>query len=362
MRPPFVTSRPSWSAVPAWKTSAPVASAASTPSIGVPWSPRSGYSPPESTTVTAARSATSGCRREVAGEQRQQVALEAGQQRLRLGIAEAAVELDHAQPVLRSHQSRVEEPLERRAALRELAEHRQVHRLEDLAPPRRPRRRAAARRSPCRPCSGRCRRPRSACSRGRAGRRPRPRRRRARRRDSSGPSRSSSTWKGRSDACAASSAESSSSWVRQTQTPLPAASPSSLRTHGGRATGSVRAVGTPAASITSFAKDFEPSIRAAAALGPKTAMPRWRSSSARPGDQGRLGADDDEVDPELAGERDERGVVVRAHGMAVGERGDSRVAGSGMQLVEVAAAGERPGERVLATSRPDDERPHPRIV
>jgi hypothetical protein len=79
-------------------------------------------------------------------------------------------------------------------------------------------------------------------------------------------------------------------------------------------------------------------------------------------DERCLGPDDDEVDPELAGERDERDVVVRAHGMAVGERRDSRVAGSGMQLVEVAAAGERPGERVLATSRPDDERPHPRIV
>ena len=34
------------------------------------------------------------------------------------------------------------------------------------------------------------------------------------------------------------------------------------------------AVGTPAASITSFANDFEPSMRAAAALGPKTAIPR----------------------------------------------------------------------------------------
>jgi hypothetical protein len=51
---------------------------------------------------------------------------------LRLGIAEAAVELDHAQPVVSAHQSRVEEALERRAPAGELAEHRQVHRLEDL--------------------------------------------------------------------------------------------------------------------------------------------------------------------------------------------------------------------------------------
>ncbi len=288
MRPPFVTSRPSWSAVPAWKTSAPVASAASTPSIGVPWSPRSGYRAAGDHDRHRGSVRNLRLRREVAREQRQQVALEPGQQRLRLGIAEAAVELDHPQPVVRSHQSRVEESLERRAALHELAEHRQVHPLEYLA-----RlvvrdvgqRREGAHAARVRPGvavpdplvvagrrEGDC---------GLAGGDGEER--------SSGPSRSSSPWKGRSDACAASSAESSSSWVRQTQTPLPAASPSSLRTHGGRATGSVRAVGTPAASITSLAKDFEPSIRAAAALGPKTAMPRWRSSSARPATRGASG-------------------------------------------------------------------------
>jgi hypothetical protein len=48
--------------------------------------------------------------------------------------------------------------------------------------------------------------------------------------------------------------------------------------------------------------------------------------------------------------------------MALSERRDSRVAGSGVQLVEVAAVGERPDERVLATSRTDHQRPHRRIV
>ena len=76
----------------------------------------------------------------------------------------------------------------------------------------------------------------------------------------------------------------------------------------------------------------------------------------------RLRADDDQVDPELARERDERGMVVGTHGMAVGERRDSGIAGSGMQLVEVTAAGERPGECMLPTSRPDDERSHRTIV
>ena len=69
------------------------------------------------------------------------------------------------------------------------------------------------------------------------------------------------------------SAASSSSSVRQTWTPLPAASPSALTTQGGRATGIVSAVATPAALMTSLAKLFDPSIRAASAPGPKTATP-----------------------------------------------------------------------------------------
>jgi hypothetical protein len=80
------------------------------------------------------------------------------------------------------------------------------------------------------------------------------------------------------------------------------------------------------------------------------------------GDERRLRPDDDEIDPQLPRERDERGVVVRANGMALGERGDARVARSGVQLVEVVASGKRPGERVLATPRPDDEHSHRPIL
>src|SRR5579884_3596079 len=56
MRPPFVTSPPSCSAVPAWNTSAPVASASETPSMRVPLSPCAGYSAPARTTAPPARS------------------------------------------------------------------------------------------------------------------------------------------------------------------------------------------------------------------------------------------------------------------------------------------------------------------
>ena len=89
----------------------------------------------------------------------------------------------------------------------------------------------------------------------------------------SSPSSSSSITTGPPRFAVARSAVSSSSSVRHTCTPLPAASPSALTTQGGRATGIVAAVATPAASMTSFAKSFEPSIRAASAPGPKTATP-----------------------------------------------------------------------------------------
>ena len=48
-------------------------------------------------------------------------------------------------------------------------------------------------------------------------------------------------------------------------------------------------MGTPAASITSFANAFDPSIRAASAPGPNTATPRRRSMSASPMTRGASG-------------------------------------------------------------------------
>src|SRR5690606_19021687 len=86
-----------------------------------------------------------------------------------------------------------------------------------------------------------------------------------------------------------------------TATPLPAASPSAFTTYGGpnssnadaTAAGSWhgrhRAVGTPAAAITSLANDFEPSSRAAAADGPKQWMPLARTASTAPATSGASG-------------------------------------------------------------------------
>ena len=107
--------------------------------------------------------------------------------------------------------------------------------------------------------------------------------------ETSSPSSSSSTTTRPPRASAFGSAAATSSSVRQTKTPFPAASPSALMTHGARGSSRSAAVGTPAACMTSFAKDLEPSIWAAAAPGPKTAMPAWRRSSASPATSGASG-------------------------------------------------------------------------
>ena len=91
-----------------------------------------------------------------------------------------------------------------------------------------------------------------------------------------------------------------------TTTPLPAASPSSLTTQAGSpaagpkrsraasrcaglSTISLAAVRTPAAAMTSLAKDFEPSIRAASLVGPKHAIPAALTASATPSTSGTSG-------------------------------------------------------------------------
>ena len=132
-------------------------------------------------------------------------------------------------------------------------------------------------------------------------------RRRSANSETSGPSRYSSITT-RSQAAAWASASSRSS---VTTTPLPAASPSSLTTYGGpnsssavrrlrrrRCTSASRAVGTPAAAMTSLAKAFDPSSWAAAPDGPKQAIPAAAYGVGDAGDQRRLRADDDQVDAE----------------------------------------------------------------
>ena len=153
---------------------------------------------------------------------------------------------------------------------------------------------------PCRRCSGLRRRRRPACSPAppAAARALAPSQ--SAKSDTSSPSSSSSTRNGWPSASAARSAASSSSCVWQTQTPLPAASPSAFTTHGGRATASVRArrdAGRVHHVLRERLRALDPRGRARSAR--RRRRPRWRSSSARPATSGASGPDDDEVDAEL---------------------------------------------------------------
>ena len=68
-------------------------------------------------------------------ERTEQIAVEARQDRLRLWVAEACVELEHLWPGIRQHQPGEQNPDERRAAAGELLDHRTVdplHELRDL--------------------------------------------------------------------------------------------------------------------------------------------------------------------------------------------------------------------------------------
>ena len=106
IRPPFVTSRSPWRAVPAWNTNAPPGDLPTSIAVfGV--------------ALRREHDGDRGAVRErdldpggVASRRRRQhryeIGLEQGQQSLRLGIAEPAVELEDARPVRREHQTRVE--------------------------------------------------------------------------------------------------------------------------------------------------------------------------------------------------------------------------------------------------------------
>ena len=152
---------------------------------------------------------------------------------------------------------------------------------------------------------------------------------------------------------------SSSSCVRQTKTPLPAARPSTLTTHGGRATASAGAVGTPAASSTSLANAFEPSIRAAARVGPNTATPAVGGACRR---SRRRAAPPARRRPGRSRARDRARAAPRRprparDGTAPSAR-DAGIARRRVQLVEPGLCRELPRQRVLAAARPDDQHLH----
>ena len=120
---------------------------------------------------------------------------------------------------------------------------------------------------------------------------------------------------------------------------------------------SASAVGTPAAAMTSLAKLFEPSIRAAARPGPKThSVVSECVRDAR--DEGRFRADHRQVHVEAAGEAEQRLGIFGPHRMAVADVAVARISGRGMERCETRRLRQLPRERVLATARPNQEHLH----
>ena len=158
-------------------------------------------------------------------------------------------------------------------------------------------------------------------------------------------------------------ASRASASVAQMITPLPAASPSAFSTDGiGRAARSRRAPprgsatpyerpsARPASSMSSLACSFDPSSRAASPLGPNAAMPVSLERIDEPGDQRRLGADDDQVDL-LSGRGPDEPVDV----LGADVRGSEPPRRSRRCRARRAApvlCGERPSAWTIACSRP----------
>ena len=76
------------------------------------------------------------------------------------------------------------------------------------------------------------------------------------------------------------------------------------------------------------------------------------------GDERRLRADDDEVGGKRPRQSQQAVAVVRRDRMARREGGDPGVPGRDVQLGQLGRRREPPGERVLSTTRPDEEDTH----
>ena len=176
--------------------------------------------------------------------------------------------------------------------------------------------------------------------------------------DTSVPSSNSSTTKLGPSEATAGSAASSSSCVRQTKTPLPAASPSALITHGGCATASASAVGNAGCAhhvLGERLRALDSRRRGARAEDGDAVVTQGVGHA---GDERRLRPDDDEIEVERAREVEQAVGVLRAHRMARAVARDAGIAGGAVQLGEARALRQLPGERVLASAGPHDEHLH----
>ena len=184
--PPAVTISPSRTAVPAWVTSAIARAAASRPVITSPLDERlgiagrgqhHGHRPVLGEVRLACRPGRPA--RGTAEQSSSRSRAQPRQHRLGLGIAEAAVELEHLGAGLGHHQPGVEDAVEGGAAAGHQLDNGAVDAGRRSPRPARRRSREPASSCPCRRCSGPRRRRGSACSPGPAPGAPRSPRRRA---------------------------------------------------------------------------------------------------------------------------------------------------------------------------------------
>ena len=118
------------------------------------------------------------------------------------------------------------------------------------------------------------------------------------------------------------------------------------------------AVGTPAAAITSLAKLFEPSIRAAAALGPEAGDARGAHGVGGAGDQRHLGPDDDQIGAPAEGQLGDRGRLRDVDPALLGERAGAGVARRAAQRGHFGILRQGEDDGVFTSSGADDQDAH----
>ena len=108
-------------------------------------------------------------------------------------------------------------------------------------------------------------------------------------------------------------------------------------------------VGTPAAAMSSFAWTFDPSTRAAAAVGPNAGIAASASASTRPATSGASGPTTTRSTACSRAAATSAGTSVTGMGNSVASR--SMPGFPGAQRIS-GACGERPSARTMACSRP----------
>ena len=110
--------------------------------------------------------------------------------------------------------------------------------------------------------------------------------------------------------------------------------------------------------MTSLANALDPSSRAASAVGPKQGMPARAYGVGDAGDERRLGADHDQPDAELGGQRGDRGAVHRVDVVERRHARPCRGCRGGVHRGRRRGRGQGEDQRVLAPAGPDHEDVH----